>query len=103
MSEPKMPWACVATDPATGNRIYQRTIEFEHTGNNEGTMTDAIEVRSDGGAVLAATEMSLDWEYHCTIDAAFADGGGTVVITGRVGVDEEVRRLAVPGAGPQPK
>ena len=91
-----MEWRRVGTDPATGNEIHQKTIEFENTGNNEGTMADAIEVRTASGTVLASTEMHLDWEYHATIDAEFVDGGHAVQITGQCGPDRTVKRLQLP-------
>ena len=77
-----MPWECVATDARKGNRIFQRTIVFPHTGNNEGTMTDEIEIRGPDDTVLASNEMSIDWAYFGQIDASFENGGRQVRVSG---------------------
>jgi len=98
MSFPEMPWKVVATDDPTGREVWLRTVAFRHTGNNEGTMTGAIEVRTAGGTVIASTEMTIEWEYFGSIEAAFGDGGATVTITGSDGGRKEMRLPAAESA-----
>jgi len=92
----EMPWKRVAEHAPTGNRIFQRTVDFSHTGNNEGTMTDKIEVRDPDGTVIASTEMTIEWEYFGSIDAGFSDGGKTVTVRGS---DGDLEKLPLNGPG----
>ncbi|MEZ5999780.1 hypothetical protein [Hyphomonas sp.] len=83
-------WTCVETHAPTGRQIYQRTVEFRNTGNNEGTMDDAIEVREADGKVIASTLMSIEWEYFGRIDARFSEDGRTLIVTGTGEPREEI-------------
>jgi hypothetical protein len=81
-----MPWERVGT---SGERILEkRSSGFTHTGNNEGTMSETIRVRREGGEVLLEREVTIDWEYHGQIEAGFAENGKAVRVTGSDGTDE---------------
>lgn len=83
-------WTCVETHAPTGRQIYQRTVEFRHTGNNEGTMDDEIEVREADGTVIASTFMSIEWEYFGQINASFSEDGRALIVTGTGEPREEI-------------
>ena len=78
-------WKIVAQHIGTGRIALQRTEEFKHTGNNEGTMTDCVKVLDSDLNIIFSTNMSVDWEYHGWIKVAFSEDGSEVVVTGSDG------------------
>ena len=80
-SDAAMPWKQIATWPTTGHQLGERLEEFEHTGNNEGTMTHGYRVTDADGNELVRASMCIDWEYHGWIKAEFIREGSAIRIT----------------------
>ena len=104
MTDSEPSWKRVTQHKPTGREIYQRTIEFRTTGNNEGTMEDEIEVREADGTVIAGTSVRIDWEYYGFVQADFECDGMEVHIDA---TDKETEVLTLPpicdGSGSLPR
>lgn len=88
-SDLNMPWELLETCNVTGRKLWKRHEDFEHTGNNEGTMTNSIRVTGSDDSELFCTSVNIDWEYHGFIDAEFAKAGTAV----RISTSEEKERI----------
>jgi hypothetical protein len=86
-------WKIAARHLGTSRMALQRTENFEHTGNNEGTMTDSIKVLDSDLNTIFSTLMTIDWEYHGTINVSFSDDGNEIRIKGSDG-QYETHRLS---------
>lgn len=93
--EPPTQWKEAASHDATGRKAFQRTVDFEHTGNNEGKMTVEVQVKESTGTVIAETSMFIEWEYHSNVRVEFSENGQSVTLTGSDGDTEKVALLAL--------
>lgn len=64
-----------------GVTAYVRTGAFEHTGNNEGTVTWEVAVCTVAGDVLLHETVRHAWEYHAALDVDFACDGSSVTLS----------------------
>ena len=80
-TDQNIPWNCIETSASTGRQLWERLEEFEHTGNNEGTMTHGYRVTDADGNELLKTSTYVDWEYHGWIEAEFIREGTAIRIT----------------------
>jgi hypothetical protein len=85
------PWRIVAEHKGKSLRAFQRTDEFEHTGNNEGTQTDTVKVLDSELNIVFETSMKVEWEYHGFINVAFSDDGTEITLTGSDGQHRTAR------------
>ena len=83
--EPPTKWVIRATNEATGREAHSRTVDFLHTGNNEGEFTKEVEVKEADGTVIATTKMCIDWEYHGGVHIEFSEAGDQVTLNGSDG------------------
>jgi len=93
MTESEPNWKRVKKHDQTGREIYQRTIEFRVTGNNEGWMEDEIQVREADGTLIIETSVRIEWEYYGYVRADFARDGTEVHIDG---TNKETEILSLP-------
>ncbi|MBS9716930.1 hypothetical protein ACFFUT_00965 [Pseudohalocynthiibacter aestuariivivens] len=87
----KPPWKIVAEHKGTSRRAFQRTDEFKHTGNNEGTQTDSVKVLDSELNIIFETSMKIEWEYHGFISVAFSDDGTEIMLRGSDGQQRTAR------------
>ena len=86
--EPPTKWVVSATHEGTGREAHSRTVDFMHTGNNEGEFTKEVEVKEADGTVIAQGKMHIDWEYHGGVHMVFSESGDRITLKSTDGQEE---------------